>query len=191
MKPDQIFDDIYSNKKWGDGSGGGSDPAVCAPYCRLVEWIIEERNIKRVLDLGCGDGRVAAYIDWRGVYYVGIDCSRECPNLAVQYPTWNNHEILIRDILADPLPVASYFDLVLLKEVTQHLPNADVIRLMERLKDYPLVLHCSGYDGPFNVDIAMGETRPVDLALPPFGLPAKTILTYGGGYTCQLLGIRA
>ena len=76
---------------------------------------------------------------------------------------------------------------MLLKEVTQHLPNADVIRLMDRLKDYPLVLHCSGYGGVVNSDIAMGETRPVDLSLPPFNLPAKTVLTYGGGYTVQLL----
>ena len=53
-----------------------------------------------------------------------------------------------------------------------------VIRLMERLRGYPLILHCSGIGGVQNVDIEMGGGRYVDLAAPPFNLPATTVLRY-------------
>jgi SAM-dependent methyltransferase len=176
--PTEVFSDIYARNVWGGGSGGGSDPALCGPYCRFVEKLLVTAGVRSVLDLGCGDGRVAAAIKWGGVRYTGIDCARVALH---KHPGF---DIRLGDILADPLPDA---DLVLIKEVTQHLPNADVSRLMARLSGYPLVLHCSGYDGVPNVDIRMGETRPVDLALPPFSLNARTVLTYGGGYTVQML----
>ena len=69
-------------------------------------------------------------------------------------------------------------------------PNGEALSgaaLMDRLKDYRLVLHCSGFGGEPNVDIRMGDTRPVDLTREPFNLPARRVLTYGGGYTVQLL----
>lgn len=177
--PSKVFGDIYRTKKWGEGSGGGSDPAVCGPYCRLVERLIEDHGVSAVLDIGCGDGRVDNAINWQGAWYIGMDCA-SARTVQINHPSM----LYTSDALSAPLPRAG---LVLIKEVLQHLPNADVIRLMERLKDYPLVLHCSGYDGVVNADIEMGQTRPVDLSLPPFNLQAKTILTYGGGYNVQLV----
>ncbi len=184
MTPAQVFGQIYREKKWGEGSGGGSDPAVCAPYCRWVERFIRILRPDRVLDIGCGDGRVMRAIDWQGVSYFGIDCAYSPVLEPDEEYSFGSASFTVQDALTFPLPTAY---LVLLKEVLQHLPNADVIRLMERIKNYPYVIHCSGYDGVVNADIAMGETRPVDLALPPFNLPAKTVLTYGGGYKVQLL----
>ncbi len=176
--PAQVFGDIYARHVWGDGSGGGSDPSVIGPFCRLVEDVMLTYDVKSVLDIGCGDGRVAANIKWGGVRYTGIDCARLA---LLRHPLF---DVRIVDALHEPLPAA---DLVRLKEVTQHLSNADVARLMDRLKDYRLVLHCSGFGGEPNVDIRMGETRPVDLSAEPFNLLARRVLTYGGGYTVQLL----
>lgn len=178
MNPSEVFGDIYARRVWGDGSGGGSDPTIAAPWCRLVEDFIHGYCIWSVLDVGCGDGRLAGAIDWDGTRYTGIDCSRQALNM---HP---KHDVRLMDALAD-LPQATY-DLVLLKEVTQHLPNAEVIRLMERLRRYPRILHCSGIGGTPNGDIKMGEGRYVDLAAPPFHLPAKEILRYGD-YVCQLI----
>ncbi len=178
MTPAEIFGDIYARNAWGDGSGGGSCPGVARPFCRLVEDLLALYNVRTVLDIGAGDGRVFSEIHWGKTKYTGIDCARIA---LLRHPAF---DVRIADALVDPLPDA---DLVILKEVTQHLPNADVVRLMERLQPYRLVLHCSGFGGEVNADIRMGDARPVDLALPPFSLPAKRLLTYGGGYACQLV----
>ena len=178
MTPTEVFDDIYRRKIWGDGSGGGSDPEIAAPWCRLVERSIRLFSSCRVLDIGCGDGRLAGAIQWGATRYTGIDCSRAALHV---HPM---HDVRLMDALEE-LP-DRYFDLVLLKEVTQHLPNADVSRLMERLRRYPVILHCSGIGGVANGDIKMGEGRYVDLAAAPFSLPAREVLRYGD-YVCQLI----
>lgn len=179
MNPSEVFGDIYARRVWGDGSGGGSDPTIAAPWCRLVESIIAERGVRSVLDIGCGDGRLAAAINWQGSRYTGIDCSRQVLN---SHPM---HDVRLMDALKS-LP-AGHYGLVLVKEVTQHLPNADVECLMESLAiRYPLILHCSGIGGTPNGDIKMGEGRYVDLAAHPFSLPAKEVLRYGD-YVCQLI----
>ena len=156
MTPTEVFDDIYRRKIWGDGSGGGSDPEIAAPWCRLVERSIRLFSSCRVLDIGCGDGRLAGAIQWDATRYTGIDCSRAALHV---HPM---HDVRLMDALEE-LPDGD-FDLVLLKEVTQHLPNADVSRLMERLRRYPVILHCSGIGGVANGDIKMGEGRYVDLS---------------------------
>ncbi len=178
MTPAEVFSDIYARNLWGDGSGGGSDPETTRPFCRLVQDLLVLYDVRTVLDIGCGDGRVFSEIHWGKTKYTGIDCVGIA---LIRHPAF---DVRIADALVDPLPGA---ELVILKEVTQHLPNADIARLMERLRGYPLVLHCSGFGGEVNADIRMGETRPVDLAAPPFHLPAKRLLTYSGGYTVQLL----
>ncbi len=78
-------------------------------------------------------------------------------------------------------------DIVLVKEVTQHLPNSDVIRMLDRLSQYNCVVHCSGGLGEPNCDIVMGDCRPVDLSLPPFSRNARTVLEYGDVYRVQLM----
>jgi len=173
----EVFDGIYARRVWGDGSGGGSDPGIAAPWCRFVEDYIHGNCIWRVLDIGCGDGRLARAIDWDGTRYTGIDCSRQALDM---HP---KHDVRLGDALTCELPDA---EVVLLKEVTQHLPNADVIRLMGRLTRYRRILHCSGIGGPANGEIEMGGSRYVDLAAPPFSLPAKEVLRYGD-YVCQLI----
>ncbi len=178
MTPAEVFSDIYARNAWGDGSGGGSCPGVAKPFCRLVEDLLTTYDVRRVLDIGAGDGRVFSEIHWGKTKYTGIDCARIA---LLRHPAF---DVRIADALVDPLPDA---DLVILKEVTQHLPNADVSRLMERLRGYRLVLHCSGFGGVVNGDIRMGEAREVDLSKPPFNLPARRLLTYSGGYTVQLL----
>ena len=55
------FDEIYVRQWWGKGSkssGGGSDPAYCGEYIKYVAEQIIQQEVRRVVDLGGGDGRV-------------------------------------------------------------------------------------------------------------------------------------
>lgn len=178
MTPTEVFDDIYRRKAWGDGSGGGSCPSIARPWCNLVERAIGLFHAARVLDIGCGDGRLAKAINWGGAHYTGIDVARAALHV---HPM---HDLRLMDALVE-LPGGKY-DLVLLKEVTQHMPNAAITALMGRLKRYPMILHCSGIGGVANGDIVMGDSRYVDLAAAPFHLPAREVLRYGD-YVCQLI----
>ncbi len=180
-----VFTDIYERHVWGDGSGGGSVPEHLPEYRALVESIVYMHNVKRVLDIGCGLGWLAASIDWQGAWYIGMDAVAAVAEQMKRHGPQG--EVILGDALIAELPPA---DLVLLKEVTQHLDNASVLHLLGRLMDYPLVLHtsvCSGVGT--NAPIKMGETRGVDLRLSPFDLTCQTVLEYDVAnthYMCQL-----
>ncbi len=189
-KAAEVFTDIYERKTWGDGSGGGSVPEHLPEYRALVETLIRQNGVKCVLDIGCGLGWLAASIDWQGAWYVGMDvASHPVAHMRKLIDKGNGPAgiVIHGDVLVDELPPA---DLVLLKEVTQHLDNASVLALIDRLRTYPLILHASVRSGVgTNAPIAMGQTRGVDLTLSPFGLPCETVLIYSVAntqYLCQL-----
>lgn len=155
----EVFTDIYARRVWGEGSGGGSDYERAKPYCDFVTKYIADRiDIFTVFDLGCGDRRVANMIDVGGAVYIGRDAAQG----------W--------DALTDPLPVA---DLVLCKEVLQHLSNDQVELLLTRTDHYPRRLFTSYVGEGTNTDIVTGQSRPVDLTLAPFNRPAREVLRYG------------
>ena len=49
------FSTIYRNNVWGHGSGVGSLPEGTVDYRRVLEGLIRSKDIKTVLDYGCGD----------------------------------------------------------------------------------------------------------------------------------------
>jgi Glycosyl transferases group 1 len=163
----RVFHDLYASGKWGQGSGPGSDPSACEPYLRLVsDFLADLEPGSRVLDLGCGDRRLATAIDWandRGpLDYEGLDV------------------VTGHDIRTCELPAAS---LVLIKDVFQHWPNSEIAAMRERLAGYPRVLITNTISEdltgrPVNADIAAGQWRAVDLSLPPFSWPVREVLRW-------------
>ncbi len=62
-----VFTRVYAEKMWGVGqddfySGPGSNAEAAGPYAAFVADFIGEHNIRRVVDLGCGDFRVGRMI---------------------------------------------------------------------------------------------------------------------------------
>lgn len=156
----EIFARLYAEDAWAGGSGTGSDPDAAAPYCRFIERYLTRHQVASVLDLGCGDGRVAGAIDWGPAVYRGLDVMTG------------------DDIRSCPWPAA---DLVLIKDVFQHWPIADIQVLQPRFAAYPHVLitnSCTGVGT--NSDIPAGGFRSLDLAAPPFGWPVRPVLRWLG-----------
>ena len=175
LDPKAVFTDIYARNVWGGhGSGGGSDPAQAKPYCDFVSRYLINSGIYTVLDIGCGDLRVARAIEWGVVNYIGIEASSGWVAPSLLGPRM----IVLggTDALTAHLPAA---DLVLCKEVLQHLSNDQVELLLTRTDHYPRRLFTSYVGEGTNSDIVTGQSRPVDLTLPPFNRPARTVLTYG------------
>lgn len=162
----EVFTDIYARKVWGDGSGGGSGEQAM-PYCAFISNLLaNDCAVYEVLDIGSGDQNVTRNIKWHGVVYYGIDAA------------WGH------DALTDTLPPA---DLVLCKEVMQHLSNEQVQTLLDRTAHYPRRLFTNNCDPEhMNEDIETGGFRPVDLSKPPFNQPCKTVFTYGHWHIQEL-----
>ena len=165
MSHAEVFARLYAEDGWAGGSGTGSNPDAAAPFCRFTERYLERHQIRSVLDLGCGDGQIAQAISWGPARYTGIDVVPR-------------HGITAGDIRICPWPAA---DLVLIKDVLQHWPTADIRALLPRLRQHAHVLVTNSASGiRTNTDIEPGGFRSLDLAAAPFGWPVQPVLRWLG-----------
>ncbi len=191
---EEVFSEVYDNLIWGvaeDGdpsSGWGSHYKYAQPYIEFLQRFLEENSIKKVLDLGCGAWEICRHLDWTGIEYIGIDV---CPKMiALNQHKFGSSEIqfLVGDILTVELPDA---DLVICKDVLQHLKNKDVELFLSRTKKYKHSLLTNDIATSKKNDVRIhkknrqnprrGATRPLDLTLPPFNVEGTKVLTYPAG----------
>jgi hypothetical protein len=86
------------------------------------------------------------------------------------------------DIVTDQLPKG---DLVIIKDVLQHLSFQDIKSVISKLKGYKYVIIGNGiYEGKFvNKDIENGRFRPLDITKPPLEPKRyKVIKVYENGW---------
>jgi len=184
-----VFSQIYEQNLWGGArgefySGEGSCHKDNENYCRYVSRFIRAHNIRKVVDLGCGDFGVSRAIVDPSFDYVGVDVA---PMLVAH----NNKQFARKhvrfdclDMVSDPLPSG---DLALVREVLQHLSNDEIKAVLRKVEQYPYVL-ISEYqpserwlDRP-NIDKAHGmDTRiwsnsGVFLDCAPFNLTSAQVV---------------
>src|ERR1044071_6230601 len=73
MSMKAVFTQIYALNIWDYRSGEGSLPKHTKGYRRFLERFIRDRQIKSVVDYGCGDWQFSRLINWDGVRYLGLD----------------------------------------------------------------------------------------------------------------------
>lgn len=185
------FASIYANKVWGIGtpSGPGSETRFNDRYLALLQSFVDRQDVNSVLDVGCGDWNLGRQIDWSSVTYLGVDVVAGM--IERNTKSFGASNVAFRTVngVDGELPPA---DLVIVKDVMQHLSNRDVHRLLDALCAHPLVLVTNdvacrrpdSYPQPWdlppatNADIAPGNYRPVQLDESPFALPCETLLSY-------------
>jgi SAM-dependent methyltransferase len=173
----QAFQTIYQEQQWGRGSGPGSSPANTIEYRAFVERFIEANRIRSVTDLGCGDWQFSHLIDWSQVEYLGLDIVPEVvagnrsrfalPNLRFEEFT-----------VIDNLPGG---DLLLSKEVLQHLPNqtiAEYLAVIQRKYRFALLTNSNEPTANVNIDVPAGGYRPVRLQDAPFNVSGAVVFSY-------------
>lgn len=169
MNLKDIFDSIYKTSYWGYKSGPGSDPVAAKKWVEAVNRHLETDEIASVLDVGCGDFRLGSNYNLTGKMYYGVDVSSEVMEANVNT---DNVSFIVGDALKIDLPKT---DLVLIKDVLQHLPNKDAISLVNKfLNTAKVVLMCNDYDS-MNIDIAPGGHRGLDLQKAPYNLDVTKI----------------
>ncbi len=141
---DKVMEQIYDLNLWGKGttefySGFGShNPAIVIPYIDAVgAFLISLEKPVTVLDLGCGDFNVGKQLYNYTKKYIAVDIVQSLINFnEIQFKA-ENLTFHCLDIAKDVLPKA---DVVLIRQVLQHLSNAEVQAVLDKLTNYKYVI---------------------------------------------------
>lgn len=149
----------------------------------------EEKQIKTVVDLGCGDWQFSKTIDWKDIQYKGFDVVEGVIQQNQKLYGKKNISFIHADATSYDLPAA---DLLICKEVLQHLPFKDIFSILSQIKKYKYCLILNDVDpitlSQVNSDIRRGHYRALDLTQAPFYLKGRKVLSYASGIeTKQLL----
>lgn len=177
---------IYQMKLWGDGqsdfySGNGShDPEIVKPYIEvIVDFLRDFENPITVCDLGCGDFNVGKELVKYVKKYVAIDIVEELIARNKEKFKAENLEFHCLDIAVDDLPNG---DCVFIRQVLQHLSNAEVFSILQKLAKFQYIIiteHLPQGDFIPNKDIISGQgirlkkQSGLNVLAPPFDFKIK------------------
>ena len=177
---------IYENNLWGGKksefySGLGShQPETVGPYLSVVSDFLKGLETPPVVcDLGCGDFNVGKELVKYSKRYIAIDIVPELIEHNKKEFKKDNLEFRALDIAKDKLPSG---DVAILRQVLQHLSNAEIKGVVEKLYDFRYVIltdHLPEGDFEPNKDIISGQgirlkmQSGVDLSASPFNFEFK------------------
>lgn len=180
------MEQIYNLKLWGGNhtdyySGEGSHhPAIVTPYIEAVQSFLNSFNTALVVcDLGCGDFNVGKNLVNYTKKYIGVDIVEDLIKHNREVFTDDNLTFECLDIATDSLPTA---DIVLIRQVLQHLSNKEVQCIVSKLSAYKYVIlteHLPNGSFEPNKDIVSGQgirlkkQSGLNLLAPPFNLKIK------------------
>ncbi|HTM39785.1 MAG TPA: class I SAM-dependent methyltransferase [Terriglobales bacterium] len=180
----EVFRRIYAGRAWGAdeeqgfNSGTGSRGTIAEQYCDWVTNFIRQNGFRTVADLGCGDFYIGSRIIQRaGINYIGVDIVPELieHHRATFARLGTTFQCL--DITRDALPSA---DVCLIRQVFQHLSNAQILAALKNIGHYPYALiseHVLSQPRSPNVDKSHGPHIRTSygsglyLDQPPFSCP--------------------
>ena len=186
----RLFKNVYDNNGWGHPEEGkkyysDSPMHLTVPYRRYVSQFIKDHpEIRRIVDLGCGDFEASSGIDMGDAHYIGIDIYDELIKYNNEHYGNERREFRVCDLVEDDLPPG---DLCLATFVLYIMSHEDVFPVLEKLKQYRYVLITDG-----QADIPVSERRNINkktdkytrrdyynngfyLELPPFNLDLKVV----------------
>lgn len=182
-----VFTRIYDEKIWGEGSGASS-PSITGPYMRMLDDFMRNNDVRSVVDVGCGDWQFSRHIAWGTRQYRGFDVVESV--VSANKSQFSREGISFHLLTAmDELPPA---DLVVCKDVLQHLPTHEVVRYLDYFvdryrwaivtNDRSITMIGGGTERSgehlVNLDTNHGGHRPLRLDLPPFGRKVASLVQW-------------
>jgi len=177
------MEQIYEMNLWGeDGSDfysgvGSHEPELIEPYLDVLRLFLTSFKTPLIVcDLGCGDFNVGKELVKHTKKYVAIDIVKDLIEHNKKNFKEENLEFLCLDIAKDNLPDG---DCALLRQVLQHLSNAEVQSIVNKLSKFKYVILTEHLpEGNFvpNKDIISGQgirlkkQSGVNLLAPPFNM---------------------
>ncbi len=171
--------------RWESASGPGSSLHSAKESLELIRNTVIRRNIRSILDLGCGD--------WHWMRRLGLPDLGE--NLNVAYEGWDANEkaidqlnadygrerisFKVKDITANAMPRV---DLIIARDVLFHLPQALAVGVVERAKKSARYLISTSFLGFTGEDQVRNFVQidgwgfyKINLNLPPFDLAESMV----------------
>ncbi|GEM_PF-5466180 len=186
------FADVYKRNVWGTNaegrgtSGGGSTMKNTVIYRAFLQQFMEDKGVTSVVDAGCGDWEFSQSMNWDGIDYKGYDIVESVVEEDKKKYAKPNIQFFTANIVTDDLPPA---DLLVCKQVLQHLPLKDVETFLKKLPEYKHVLITNSVEAhnfsAVNTDIAPGDFRALDITAPPFNVKGAKILQWWDGSHMQ------
>ncbi|KAB1160051.1 class I SAM-dependent methyltransferase [Tenacibaculum aiptasiae] len=177
---------VYEKNLWGGNtsefySGDGShDINIVKPYIEIVTSFLNSfKNGLTVCDLGCGDFNVGKQLVKHTKKYVGVDIVPSLITYNKEKFKEENLEFYCLDIAEEELPIA---DCVMIRQVLQHLSNAEVQKIVAKLLAFKYIIlteHLPKGDFEPNKDIISGQgirlkkKSGLNLLAPPFNFKIK------------------
>jgi hypothetical protein len=171
-----IFTDIYDKNLWGSeesASGTGSTlketEKLRTKLPLLLESILSNSNLI-FMDAPCGDFNWFQYMDLKLVKYIGVDIVAEVINNNNTIYGNSNRTFINANIITDNLP---YADVILCRDCLVHFPHEEIFRAISNFKKSgsKYLLTTTFPTSPENVDIILGNWRPLNLQIAPFNFP--------------------
>ena len=179
---------IYQQKLWGGNtatdfySGEGSHNInITKPYIDAVSTFLKLHNSNlTVCDLGCGDFNIGKYLYQYTKHYIGIDIVEHLITRNKTLFKDDNLEFRCLDISKDQIPKA---DCIILRQVLQHLSNAEIQDILKQLTAYKYIIlteHLPTGNFTPNKDkiasqgIRLKQHSGIDVKATPFNLTYKS-----------------
>lgn len=178
---------VYKMNLWGSNasefySGEGShNPELVNPYIEAIVSFLKTLNTPiSVCDLGCGDFNIGSKLFKYTSKYFAIDIVPELIDHNKSNFKAKNLFFSSLDIAKDDLPPA---DCALIRQVLQHLSNAEVQNILNKLQAYKYVIiteHIPLFDFTPNLDIISGQgirlkkQSGLDVLKAPFNFKVTT-----------------
>jgi hypothetical protein len=182
----EVFSEVYARSQWGPeavfDSGPGSSGPSASIYCDQVNRFIQSHSeIQTVVDIGCGDYRVGAQLKAAGKY-IGIDVVPELIERNQREYASETVRFTCADAAKDALPDG---DLCLIRQVLQHLNNAQIQAILTTCRKYPYVIIAEevplkacvpNIDKPHGPDTRIHKHSGVFPEFEPFSVANATLL---------------
>jgi hypothetical protein len=178
-----VMGQIYHKHLWGGKahdfySGAGShDSEIINPYLECVISFFKSHNNRlTVCDLGCGDFNIGKHLTRYTKTYTAIDIVEHLIDRNKALFKEDNLEFQCLDISSDKLPIA---DCIILRQVLQHLSNAEIENIVKKLINYtyivltehlPIGMFIPNRDIVSGQGIRLKQGSGVDLLEAPFNL---------------------
>lgn len=181
MSTPDLFTHIYETKGWGNHesvSGPGSTLEQTREIRARIPDILNRLGIKSLLDLPCGDFHWMSKVEFNGVHYYGADIVPAMIQCNIGKYGSDDRTFYVIDLLKDPLPKV---DLILCRDCLIHFSNAEILQALSNIRTSGCkwLLTTSFVTRMENKDIITGDSRPLNLAKPPFNLQPIEIINEG------------
>ncbi|MET4483345.1 class I SAM-dependent methyltransferase [Bradyrhizobium sp. F1.13.3] len=181
----EVFSTIYRKNVWGGRrhefySGWGSrDPLIVDPYIEAVSAHLQQVGRPSIVEIGCGDFNVGRQLAPFASHCTACDIVPDLIEHHRRNSDLEHVEFRVLDAIVDNLPLA---DIVIIRQVLQHLSNAHITAILPKLRAYREAIiteHVPSGDFVPNLD---KETGPhyrahlgsgIVLTEPPFQIEAK------------------